>query len=313
MDKSNNSLFLSVIIPAHNSSNTLSRCVDSILAQTYINYEVILVENNSSDDTLLWCEKYSDLDSRIKYISTKEKGVSNARNIGLEYAIGDIITFCDADDYYQKDAFQVVVDSFSGNDVLVFGFNVLRDGVIIRKNIPDKDVIWDKEEYLNHTIIDNTIMGSVWNRFYKREIIEGKKFNIELSLMEDTHFNCIVASSCETFSCNYINYIGYNYIVSKGSASHNFDNAFNGIYNKYVQSIETIEKDCTLSKANRKLLKAKKAKMCSNDAWLLRKDKSRKKIKSASKTVFWKNYFSYIMCRHFSLEDKIKSTIKNIL
>ncbi|RGS75650.1 glycosyltransferase family 2 protein [Ruminococcus bromii] len=89
---------ISVIVPTYNSEKTIERCLLSILKQTYENLEVIVVNDGSSDSTETICEKMASCDSRLKVITIKNGGVSHARNIGIDNAKGDYITFVDSDD-----------------------------------------------------------------------------------------------------------------------------------------------------------------------------------------------------------------------
>lgn len=90
---------ISVIIPAYNAERTLRRCVDSVLAQTYTNFELIVVDDGSKDSTAELCDHFDD--ERIRVFHKNNGGVSSARNLGLENAKGDYVSFIDADDYVE--------------------------------------------------------------------------------------------------------------------------------------------------------------------------------------------------------------------
>ena len=93
---------ISAIIPVHNNEKTLEKCVNSVLTGTYQNFEILLIENGSDDNSRALSESLSQRDSRISVFES-EKGVSRARNVGIEKAYGDFITFLDADDTLTKD------------------------------------------------------------------------------------------------------------------------------------------------------------------------------------------------------------------
>ena len=96
----NNALpLISVIIPIYNAEKYLSRCLDSVLEQDYDNYEVIMVNDGSSDNSLDICNQYVKKDKRFSVITQKNKGVSEARNTGLSAAKGDYLQFIDSDDF----------------------------------------------------------------------------------------------------------------------------------------------------------------------------------------------------------------------
>ena len=94
---------ISIIVPVHNATVTLDRCVKSIVEQSYHDIECILIENGSTDDSLELCQSYAKKYSCIKVV-VSEKGVSGARNVGVSMSTGDIIGFCDSDDFFEADA-----------------------------------------------------------------------------------------------------------------------------------------------------------------------------------------------------------------
>jgi len=89
----------SVIVPVYNVEKYLHECVDSVLNQTYPEYEIILVDDGSTDNSKSICDHYSQLDQRIRVFHTSNSGVSTARNIGIQKAIGEYVLFLDSDDY----------------------------------------------------------------------------------------------------------------------------------------------------------------------------------------------------------------------
>ena len=101
---------VSIIMPVFNSENYVSKSIDSIMNQTYDNWELIIVNDGSSDDTEAICREYSECDNRIKLINIKNSGPSVARNIGLQNSKGNYILFLDGDDYFENN---VTVDIFT--------------------------------------------------------------------------------------------------------------------------------------------------------------------------------------------------------
>ena len=89
----------SVIVPVYNVKPYISRCIDSILAQEYADWELILVDDGSTDGSGCICDEYADGDSRIRVIHQKNKGLSGARNTGIRHSTGDVLFFVDSDDY----------------------------------------------------------------------------------------------------------------------------------------------------------------------------------------------------------------------
>ena len=90
---------ISVIVPVYNAEKYLKECVESLINQTYINLEIILINDGSTDNSIQICNEYADYDSRIIVVDKLNEGVSKTRNLGIEIAKGDFITFVDSDDY----------------------------------------------------------------------------------------------------------------------------------------------------------------------------------------------------------------------
>ena len=96
---------ISVIIPVYNVEQYLSHCIDSILSQTFTNFEILLIDDGSTDNSGIICDNYKNNDYRIKVFHKKHNGVSSARNMGLDKAVGEWITFVDADDWIDKNMY----------------------------------------------------------------------------------------------------------------------------------------------------------------------------------------------------------------
>jgi len=107
---------LSVVIPVYKTSATLGRCIDSILAQTFGDWEAIIVDDGSADECASMCDSYATQDSRISVIHKANGGLSDARNAGTEVAKGDWITYVDSDDYIAADTFQAIIDAAESED-----------------------------------------------------------------------------------------------------------------------------------------------------------------------------------------------------
>lgn len=113
----------SIIVPVYNVERYLNRCVDSILNQTYSDFELILVDDGSTDNCSDICDNYASIDKRVNVIHKNNGGVSSARNTGIKIAVGDYITFCDSDDYYKLNMLETVSDKLSVTDADILCFN----------------------------------------------------------------------------------------------------------------------------------------------------------------------------------------------
>ena len=106
---------ISVIIPVYNNEKYLCECLDSIIAQTYRNIQIITVDDGSTDASGKILDQYADKDKRIEVYHIQNSGVSTARNIGLKHAAGEYITFVDSDDALSLDMYYILLDQFNGN------------------------------------------------------------------------------------------------------------------------------------------------------------------------------------------------------
>lgn len=185
-------MLFSVIIPIYNSGKTLQRCIDSIIQQAEGRAELILVNDGSTDNTDEICRDYCTRFSNIKYIAQKNKGVSSARNAGIQQARGEFVTFVDSDDYVTNDYFDTLQTELEA-DLLAFSGTRERDGKrfgekieIIKNEIKqcDMDQVTFATEYIR------TRNGSPWNKRFKRSILcnKGIVFPSDLSVGEDFVF-----------------------------------------------------------------------------------------------------------------------------
>lgn len=218
---------ISIIIPIYNVEEYLERCLDSILQQSFTDYEVVLIDDGSSDDSGSICDNYAQKDSRFIVIHQKNAGVAVARNKGLETATGLYVMYCDPDDYYIKDTLASCV-SYIGKDSMYYdvyctGFKSLYDdGHEEYKSIP-KYGVYNRTQGL--ATMDSLYMGGfVCNKIYKRDLIEKNhvRFNKNFKSHEDKLF-FIDFISCASTIC-LIPEEPYVYCIREGSLSFTFDN-----------------------------------------------------------------------------------------
>lgn len=245
----------SIIIPMYNVQDTIERCVESFLCQKYPNLELIMVDDYSSDNTYNLCLDLKNKYEQIQLYQSPQKGVSVARNFGLEHASGDIICFCDSDDTTVQKSLYILSEMFEKHadiDMIVAGYNRIyqnEKGAQTKGFFDSKKKIWSAEQLENHILYDNKIMGAVWNKFFRRKLLENVKFDTKLSLCEDMHFLFKVLSKHNEMKILRLDCALYNYHQNTNSVT----NSVNKIFNKngrieYVISLEAIIRDCELSK-----------------------------------------------------------------
>lgn len=182
---------ISVIIPAYNAEKFIEKTIKSVIAQTYSNFEVIIVDDGSTDNTKQICKKLSEQDERIKLFEKKNGGVSKARNYGIEKANGEYIMFLDADDTYESTMLEKMYTKMTEENV-----DIVRANYYIKtvdKNISNKDRFqerkYQKEEIKKDLIplmLEEKIRCYVWLLMIKKHFVV--EFNHELHIFEDANF-----------------------------------------------------------------------------------------------------------------------------
>lgn len=179
---------ISIIVPIYNAERYLNKCIDSILSQSFVGFELVLINDGSTDSSGAICEKYAVMDNRVKVFHKKNGGVGSARNMGLEKATGDWVMFVDADDWIELDCLEVCYRSLHNNiELLVFSCNWAADSLLPDRICSTKS---DFKEILP-LYIDKVVFTSPWCKLFKRSKIEelDLKFNEELMFFgEDTLF-----------------------------------------------------------------------------------------------------------------------------
>lgn len=234
---------ISVIIPVYNIEEYLPRCLESVLAQTYENLEILLVDDGSTDKSGVICNQYATSDTRIKVIHKKNGGVSSARNLGLENANGDYIGFVDGDDIIEKKMFQRLIDNAMKHqcDISCCQMDTVNvDG----KSAPSYDIKSGSlkvERVVSEYFIEGFVkdmMYSQCNKIFSKKCLEGICFK-EYKYGEDILF--IFEALMNANEVYYDSYIGYHYIHRKNSA---MTRAFSVDRIDYIKAIREVETIC---------------------------------------------------------------------
>ncbi|MBS4212689.1 glycosyltransferase [Neobacillus rhizophilus] len=173
---------ISVIVPVYNVEKYLSKCINSIINQTYTNLEIILVDDGSTDNSGDICDCYASKDTRIKVIHKENGGLSDARNMGLGVATGGYVNFIDSDDYIHEKFHEVLMKLISSHNADIAQCDYLKiyeetDPEIsdIGNNQFEKVTVLNNIEALNQ-LYNNLIKGVVWNKLYKRDLFKDIRF-----------------------------------------------------------------------------------------------------------------------------------------
>ena len=182
----------SVIIPVYNAEGTLRRCLDSLVGQQFSDYELLLINDGSTDGSDAICREYANTYSCVRYFAKENGGVSSARNLGLEQAKGEYILFVDSDDYVSEDYFALLSHTLESNavDLLMFGY----------RNFGGASTEWDIGVFCEETesgvakrisfAACQYLFSSLWSKAFKRQIIERDniRFSNDLAIGEDQAF-----------------------------------------------------------------------------------------------------------------------------
>lgn len=163
---------ISVIVPIYNVEKYLDKCVQSILAQTYTNLEIFLVDDGSPDRCAEMCDEYARQDSRIKVIHKPNGGLSDARNVAIDVAAGEWITFVDSDDYISDDYIEVLYDLAVGNGALcsVVQPSMFSEGDVPKRNNENGFVVMDKLDAISAMFYQTRLDTSAWGKLYHRSL-----------------------------------------------------------------------------------------------------------------------------------------------
>src|SRR5574344_137457 len=187
---------VSVIVPVYNASLYLNECIDSIINNTYKNIELILINDGSKDNSLDIINSYKD--ERIKVINTLNKGVVNARKVGISFSKGKYIMFVDADDYIDSKMIEILVNKIGDSDMIrcnqitVNGKKLVKDHTIKQDGVVPTDEVYK----LLYTSI---YMNSIWKSLMKREIAKDIEIK-DINYGEDLLFNFELINKCNKIS-----------------------------------------------------------------------------------------------------------------
>lgn len=215
---------LSIIVPVYKVEDYLSACINSILSQTFTDFELILVDDGSPDRSGAICDDYARRDSRIRVIHQANAGVSAARNAGLDVARGAFITFVDSDDMLGTPTTLEenlhILQTDRDIDIVQFRITSSTDASFTEEQLPQEGKICGKVQLLL-AIAAGSIAGYVWGKIFRCEVFRGIKFPNGITLAEDTWVLVDLVDNVETL---YFSARGaYCYNQRASSAVHTFN------------------------------------------------------------------------------------------
>lgn len=197
LSKAQQNNFYSFIIPVYNVADYLDECLQSILVQTYKNWEIVLIDDKSTDGSLDICQKYANLHKNIRVVCNKcNIGLAATRNVGLEHANGDWIIFIDSDDYINNKDFLKSIDSQTDkSDTVFYGYTIFEDKsnkIIGTKfvNISEINILKNNKDKINFLFKSKNWCWSAWTHAYRSEFLKNNNlnFNSKMRQAEDCDF-----------------------------------------------------------------------------------------------------------------------------
>ncbi|MEQ7218664.1 glycosyltransferase [Vagococcus fluvialis] len=229
----------SIVVPIYNVQEYLDRCLSSLLNQTKKNFEVILIDDGSTDDSALICETYTEKYKNFKYFKKENGGLSDARNYGIKKAQGEYIIFLDSDDSIVSNMCQILEDKIRKNKniEIIIGKAYRIDGKTdeVMGNIESKEVLMNGLVYYNNSLKKQTLLVPSWLHVYKREfLLKNNLFFKKGIFHEDEEHTprCLINAKYVLVT----NEIFYKYYIRENSimtSTDKLDRRFNDLFDTY--------------------------------------------------------------------------------
>lgn len=237
---------ISVIVPVYNMVEHLDKAVNTLLKQTYNNYEIILVDDGSTDGSDALCDYFANRYKKIKVIHKKNGGLSSARNRGIEESSGQYIIFPDPDDWVDKRYLQSLIELKIkyDSDLEICGHYVVDCKNVVVHNSNGKEIYYQKEKAILSLVKSHQYCGFAWNKLYHMDIIKKNnlRFDEELGMAQDLHFAFRYILLCNKVSYNPEPYY-YYYQHEKGVT-----NIKHPLSSRKISGLKTYEKILEIAK-----------------------------------------------------------------
>ena len=236
---------ISVIVPVYNVEAYLERCVESILHQTYTNFELILINDGSTDSSGQICDHLANQYENIKVYHIENAGVSNARNMGIQLATGSWVTFIDSDDFVTQDYLATLASAVEGLNVgfVIAPLHHIKNGIVT--DLPPhsgKTELWSTEETMKELLMTSRTSFFPVAKLFKRDLLTDEKFNTNYHLAEDALFltELLLKTRCSSV---FIDKPIYYYDHREGSATtsvnrHVFDTI--KVYTRIIAQVSQV-------------------------------------------------------------------------
>ncbi|MBR5512195.1 MAG: glycosyltransferase [Bacteroidaceae bacterium] len=195
---------ISIIVPIYNSEKYLNRCINSILVQTFTDFELLLINDGSTDSSGDICNEHAKKDSRIRVFHKKNGGVTSARRLGVEESKGEYISFVDSDDNLYPKSLEILINNITSNDIDIVVSDIANESIISGQEFVKNSLLW-------------RVQASVWGRLYRKDLFDNTSFDVSRNLIvgEDLFMNIKVGLKARLVKC--INQSVYNYYKNPNS------------------------------------------------------------------------------------------------
>lgn len=258
---------VSIIVPVYNSEETLSRCLDSLLKQSYTHLEVIVIDDGSNDSSLAMAYTYKERDDRIQILKTEHIGPNGARGKGVERASGDYVIFVDSDDYLDRDAVRMLINTFASvSDIDIIRFNGVHEltgelvcnsgSTVAREQLDRSDALM--------LLFTTYKLNSLCLQAYKKRLFEGDNvFSAKVCYGEDFLANLEIYKKVKRVL--FINDVLYYYCSNNKSTTRNrnFFRSIRNVFDRGYVSFRAIKESRLLirDRKKRRIIAHKQIKM----------------------------------------------------
>ena len=240
---------VSVIVPVYNVREYLSRCVDSILAQTFADIEVLLIDDGSTDGSGAICDEYAQKDSRVRVFHQENGGVCAARNCGLDEAKGEYYLLCDSDDAIHPKLIEMAIfqAKTNGLDCLIYGYKIVSEEITLaeiqQENRGEEYVeLMTRKQVLYEILRGERFRMLACNKLYKADLWKTIRFPVGRKFGDDTSVTYKLMDLCQ--QVGYVKTPYYYYCMRPGSALHSEVSAANlQLFDAYDELVEHFRKD----------------------------------------------------------------------
>ena len=205
---------ISVVVSVYKVKDYLDHCVQTLLDQTYRNYEILLVDDGSPDECGAMCDAWAKKETRIRAYHKPNGGLSSARNFGIAHANGDFIIFPDPDDWVEPQYLEKLVSLREANhaDLSICGYRNFKGGKEYTWNSAAVPMVLNTADALEMMMRPNDFCGFAWNKLYSMKVINGHalRFDEELGMAQDLHFNVRYLQLCRRIAYDPVPLYHYN-------------------------------------------------------------------------------------------------------